>query len=81
MKLIDRIDWMAYRQMLDKAIAEEKPATIQGIVYEKMIREDITNLKYEQALIDAGRQQELLDRYEAELGEDIEDFFKGFYKN
>ena len=24
MKLIDRIDWMAYRQMLDKAIAEEK---------------------------------------------------------
>ena len=81
MKLIDRIDWMAYRQMLDKAIAEEKPAPIQGIVYEKMIREDITNLKYEQAQIDAGRQQELLDRYEAELGEDIEDFLKGFYKN
>ena len=80
MKLIDRIDWMAYRQMLDKAIAEEN-TPIQGIAYEKMIREDITNLKYEQALIDAGRQQELLDRYEAELGEDIEDFFKGFYKN
>lgn len=45
MKLIDRIDWMAYRQMLDKAIAEEKPAPIQGIVYEKMIREDITDRK------------------------------------
>ena len=35
MKLIDRIDWMAYRQMLDKAIAEEKPPQFKGLYMKK----------------------------------------------
>ena len=81
MELTDRIDWVAYEAMLRKALSEGMDGEQAGLVNTDERRDELRNIKEELDMLASGNRQGIIEKYHGELGEDTDEYFKGFLKD
>ena len=81
MELKDRIDWVAYEEMLRKALSEGMDREQEGQIDAEVRSDELRNIEDELNLLTSGNRQGVVDKYRNELGDDIDEYFEGFFKD